>query len=69
MILHSFSFQELSLAQDTLRKQSNDLRERDMQLDINLSESHLMETQLSNALNEVKLEKSRREEADKEYSR
>ena len=40
-----------------------------MQLDISLSESQLAETQLSKAQKELKLEKSRREEADREHNR
>ncbi|XP_076807859.1 uncharacterized protein LOC143451296 isoform X3 [Clavelina lepadiformis] len=61
--------QQLSAAQESLRKQSSELRECGMQLDISLSESQVAETQLANAQGELLLEKSRREEDEKDHKR
>lgn len=62
-------FQELSAAQESSRVKSAKLRECEMQLDIALTESQLVQRKLENALDELLLEKSRREEEEKEHQR
>nr|CAB3228441.1 trichohyalin [Phallusia mammillata] len=61
--------QELSIAQEALRKQSGELRECTMQLDISLSESQMAETHLAKIQEEFRMEKSRRKEEEKEHER
>nr|XP_002122992.3 protein MLP1 isoform X1 [Ciona intestinalis] len=61
--------QDLSSSHESLRKQSGELRECGMQLDISLSESQLVETQLVNAQNEIQLLKSGRDEQTKDHKR
>uniref|UniRef100_H2YF77 PH domain-containing protein n=1 Tax=Ciona savignyi TaxID=51511 RepID=H2YF77_CIOSA len=59
--------QDLQTSQESLRKQSGEMRECGMELDISLSESHLVESQLINAQNEIQLLKIGKEEQTKEH--